>query len=145
MVIPEEVGVSIVTMIPPLSPIQEHRLMTAHRHEDGSYDVARPAFSLSVMPSKFITHIVMCWHDADTEFVAPWRHNMCSDDKVKLAAFLNTSIFTKSEDFYLRPSLWNSLPASVKDLVIKNLIPSDAECEVPNVIVLAGKQQDGQG
>ncbi len=144
VVIPEEIGVSTVTMIPPLSPIHEHRYMSAHCHDDGSYDVARAAFSLSVLPVQCMTHIVMCWHNADAEFVAPWRYDMCTYDRIKLSAFLNTSIFTKSEDFYIRPSLWNSLSETVKDLVSKNLTPNSAKSEVPRVIVLADRQQNGQ-
>lgn len=144
VVIPEDVGVAAVAMIPPLSPIQENRYMMAHRHADGSYEVARPAFSLSVMPTRFATHIVMCWHRDDTDYVAPWRHDLCTDDKTHLAEFLNRCIFTKSEDFYIRPSLWNSLPASVKELVGKNLLPNLVEYEVPNVIVLTDSRQNGQ-
>ena len=142
LVVPEEVGVSTVTMIPPLSPILEHRYMTAHRHKDGSYDVARPAFSLSVMPTRSMTHIIMCWHNDDTEFIAPWRHDMCAADN-SLASFLNKCIFTKSEDYYIRPSLWNSLPSSTKDLVAKNLVPTDGKCEVPNVIELKAGRHNG--
>lgn len=145
VVILEDVGVAAVAMIPPLSPIQEHRYMTRHCCADGSYTVARPAFSLSVMPSPFATHVVMCWHVADTDYVAPWRHDLCTDDKTHLAEFLNRCIFTKSEDFYIRPSLWNSLPASVKELVGKNLLPNLDEYEVPNVIVLTDRRQNGQG
>jgi hypothetical protein len=144
VVIPEDVGVSAVAMIPPLSPTQENLYMMAYRHADGSYEVARPAFSLSVMPSQFATHVVMCWHNADTDCVAPWKRDLCTDDKTKLAAFLNRCIFTKSEDFYIRPSLWNSLPQSVKELVGKNLIPTMGEYEVPSVIALTGTRQNGQ-
>lgn len=144
VVIPEDVGVSAVSMIPPLSPDQENLYMTAYRHADGSYEVARPTFSLSVMPSQFATHVVMCWHIDDTNYVAPWKRDLCTDDKTKLAEFLNKCIFTKSEDFYIRPSLWNSLSPSVKELVARNLIPIIGEYEVPNVIVLTGSRQNGQ-
>lgn len=144
VVIPEDVGVSTVGMIPPLSPIQENLYMTAYRHADGSYEVARPTFSLSVMPTQSATHVVMCWHIDDTDFVESWRRDLCAGDNTKLAEFLNTCIFTKSEDFYIRPSLWNSLSPSVKELVGENLLPNLGEYEVPNVIVLTDSRQNGQ-
>lgn len=145
VVIPEDVGVAAVAMIPPLSPSQENLYMTAYRRADGSYSVARPAFSLSVVPSQFATHVVMCWHIDDTDHVDPWRCYLRTNDKTQWVKFLNKCIFTKSEDFYIRPSLWNSLPASVKDLVGKNLTPNLGEYEVPNVIVLTDSRQNGQG
>ena len=145
VVIPEDVGVAAVAMIPPLSPSQENLYMTAYRRADGSYAVARPAFSLTVMPSQFATHVVMCWHIDDKNHVDPWRCYLRTNDKTQWVKFLNRCIFTKSEDFYIRPSLWNSLPASVKELVGKNLLPNLVEYEVPNVIVLTDSRQNGQG
>lgn len=145
VVIPEDVGVAAVAMIPPLSPSQENLYMTAYRRADGSYSVARPAFSLSVMPSQFATHVVMCWHIDDTNHVDSWRSYLRTNDKTQWVKFLNRCIFTKSEDFYIRPSLWNSLPASSKKLVGKNLLPNLDEYEVPNVIVLTDRRQNGQG
>ena len=136
MVIPKNIGVASVTMIPPMSAIMENRYMTAHRHKDGSYDVGRPAFSLSVIPYGQETHVVMCWHNADTDFVAPWEHDLCTSSGTALATVLNKCIFVKSEDFYVRPSLWDSLDGHVRDLVRDNLCPNFSDCEIPNVITI---------
>ena len=143
VVIPEELGVSAVAMIPPLTAVREDRYMTAHRHKDGSYDVARPSFSLSVVPVQSMTHVVMCWHRDDADYVAPWKNDLCSGDNARLASFLNRCIFAKSEDYYIRPSLWNSLSSSVQKLVKFNLCCNDIGLDVPEVIVLNNKRHIG--
>lgn len=143
VVIPEELGVSAVAMIPPLTAVREDRYMTAHRHKDGTYDVARPSFSLSVVPVQSMTHMVMCWHRDDADYVAPWKNDLCSGDNARLASFLNRCIFAKSEDYYIRPSLWNALPASVQKLVKFNLCCNDIGLDVPEVIVLNNRQHIG--
>lgn len=136
IVIPKNIGVASVTMIPPMSAIMENRYMTAHRHKDGSYDVGRPAFSLSVIPHGQETHVIMCWHNDDTDFVASWNHDLCSDTGTTVATVLNKCIFVKSEDFYLRPSLWDSLDERVRRLVQENLCPSLFDREIPSVITI---------
>ncbi len=136
IVIPKNIGVASVTMIPPMSAIMENRYMTAHKHKDGSYDVGRPSFSLSLIPYGQETHVVMCWHNDDTDFVAPWVHDLCTSSGTALATVLNKCIFVKSEDFYVRPSLWDSLDDRVRDLVRENLCPSSSDLEIPNVITI---------
>ncbi len=136
IVIPKNIGVASVTMIPPMSAIMENRYMTAHKHKDGSYDVGRPSFSLSVIPYGQETHVVMCWHNADTDFVAQWEHDLCTSSGTALATFLNKCIFVKSEDFYVRPSLWDSLGDHVRDLVRENLVPNFFDREIPSVITI---------
>lgn len=115
ILIPKNIGVASVTMIPPLSALVEDRYMTAHRCDDGTYNVARPAFSLSVIPEDQNTHVVMCWHNDDGDLVAPWRRSLCTDDNQSLSHFLNKCIFAKSEDYYLRPSLWETLSKENKE------------------------------
>lgn len=136
IVLPKNVGVSCATMIPPLSPLKEDRYMTAHMGKDGCYHIARPAFSLSLVPSCNETHVIMCWHNDDADLVAPWKYDLCNNSGSSLAMFLNRCVFVKSEDFYLRPSLWDSLDVCVRDLVRKNLVPSLSEREIPNVITI---------
>lgn len=136
IVIPKNIGVASVTMISPMAAIMEDRYMTAHRRQDGSYDVGRPSFSLSVIPDGQETHVVMCWHNADTDFVAQWEHDLCTSSGTALATFLNKCIFVKSEDFYMRPSLWESLDGHMRDLVRENLCPSFSDREIPNVITI---------
>lgn len=109
LIIPKNIGVASVTMIPPLSALMEDRYMTSHRNNDGSYCVARPAFSLSVIPEYKNTHVVMCWNNEDNDFVAPWKNELSAAEGQSLSFFLNKCIFTKSEDYYLRPSIWDSL------------------------------------
>ena len=143
VVISEEIGVSAVAMIPPLTAVREDRYMTAHHHKDGFYDIARPSFSLSVVPVQSMTHVVMCWHRDDADYVAPWKNDLCSGDNARLASFLNRCIFAKSEDYYIRPSLWNALSPAVQELVALNLCCNDIGLDVPEVIVLDNRRHIG--
>lgn len=134
LVLPKNIGVAAVTMIPPMSAIMEDRYMTAHKHRDGSYDVGRPSFSLSVIPYGQTTHIVMCWHKEDNDYIASWESELCSGDTPRMTHFLNLCIFGKSEDYYIRPSLWHGLPEAVRDSVCCSLLPSCGVGEPPAVI-----------
>ena len=134
LVIPKNFGVAAVTMVPPMSAIMEDRYMTAHKHRDGSYDVGRPSFSLSVIPYGQETHVVMCWHEEDNDFVASWERELCSGDTHRMTHFLNLCIFGKSEDYYIRPSLWYALPGVIRDRVCCSLLLSCEVDEPPAVI-----------
>jgi len=136
VVIPKNIGVASVAMIPPMSAVMEDRYMTAHKHEDGTYDVGRPSFSLSVIPDGQDTHVVMCWHNDDGDYIAAWRNELCSGDSPRMSQFLNRCIFEKSEDYYLRPSFWCSLTNEVREDVIRSLTPHSGVYEPPAVVVL---------
>lgn len=135
-VIQKNIGVSMAAMLPPLPAVFEDRYMTAHMNGVGEYDVPRPAFSLSVVPANNETHLVMCWHKNDSDFVARWRNEFLTQDDKQLACFLNKCIFTMSEDYFLRPSLWDSLSKSIQEVVRKRLLPCSETYGIPNVIVL---------
>lgn len=130
----KNLGVASVTMIPPLSAIIEDQYMTEHLRFDGTYNIARPAFSLSVIPTENETHIVMCWHNEENHLVAPWINEFCQEDSYLLSKFLNKCIFTKSEDFYICPSLWDSLDEETRKSVCENLSPKNHNCKIPEVI-----------
>ena len=135
-VIPGNVGVTVTTMIPPLTATHEDRYMTAHKDINGVYDVARPAFSFSIIITNTETHIIMCWHKDNSDFVSSWRKEFLAADNKQLATFLNKCVFVMSEDYYVRPSLWDSLSQSVKELVSLSLYPSVGTAAIPNVITL---------
>lgn len=132
--IEKNIGIAAVTMISPLSKLVELWYMTEHLQRNGMYNVPRPAFSLSVIPTENETHIVMCWHNSESHFVAPWVEEFCEGNGDLLSKFLNKCIFSKSEDFYIRPSLWDSLDEETRKSVCENLSPKNNNCKIPEVI-----------
>ena len=133
-VVNKNLGVSLTSCIPPLDDSSFAAYMASHYDvARQAYGHARPFFSLSIVPIESCTHIVMCWNRCNSGNVEPWVNRFIADND--LSGFLNECVFCKSEDYCLRPSLWDSLSEREQSSIRDNLHYCETPI-VPNVIVL---------
>ena len=76
---------------------------------------------------------MMCWNRCNSRNVEAWVDRFMTDNS--LSDFLNECVFCKSEDYCLRPSLWDSLPVAEQNIIRKNL-QSCGSLPVPNIIMI---------
>lgn len=112
----KNIGISMTSCIPPLSDLSFDAYMKSCRdNASGLYSRGRPFFSLSVIPSAKQTDVVMVWNKCDSTNVDEFSRRL--DDCSKVGRFLDECVFEKSEDFCLKPSLWDSLGREVQEKV----------------------------
>ena len=112
----KNIGISMTSCIPPLSDLSFDAYMKSCRdNASGLYSRGRPFFSLSVIPSAKQTDVVMVWNKCDSTNVDEFSRRL--DDCSKVGRFLDECVFEKSEDFCLKPSLWDSLGSEVQEKV----------------------------
>lgn len=136
-VIPHGVGVSVTSTIPAMT--EKHLFTYSNRHIDlqkKTIDRPRPTFTLSIVPEKAQTHVVMAWNRCIEPFIGPFRERMVSEDDRVFAEFLNYCVFCLSEDFCLSPTLWDSIPPETKAVLEENLLTEDLRSQVvvPDII-----------
>ena len=130
----KNIGVSLASCITPLDDNSfEAYMASCFDAASGEYNHARPFFSLSIVPGDSVTDVVFCWNECNDVNVVPWgeRFRTTSD----LALFLNECVFCKSEDYCMRPSLWESLPEDMQRNIRTNLYMCGSD-NIPNVITL---------
>ena len=114
-VIPHRIDISMASVISAAS--EKHLKQYLGRHTDLERDVCdrpRPSFTLSIVPEKTQTHVVMAWNRCVEPFIGPFRERMVSKDGHVFAEFLNQCVFCLSEDFCLSPNLWDSISPKTK-------------------------------
>lgn len=120
LILDRNIGISLATCIPCLDDLSFDSYMRSFLNVDAQeYETSRPCFTLSICPELNKTHIVMCWRKKDNTNVSHCRSRLLNP-KLR-ASFLNECIFVKSEDYCLRPSLWNGLPAIQRNLIVSHL------------------------
>lgn len=133
-VIPKRLPVSMTSCI---SALPEHQVVEyTDRHIDlvaGSMDCPRPSFTLTIVPQKQDTHIIMIWNKLNAPFVEAWRQRMVSQDKAVFEEFLNECVFCKSEDYCLSPKEWDILSPNTKRILELNL-PDDNHRSIAPII-----------
>ncbi len=121
-VIPENLGVSCATCIPPLEDEEADQIVgELINYESRTMRGPRPLVSLSVVPERERTHIVMVWNKCIEKYVRVYAQFASSNDPQVFQGWLNDAIFNRSEDFTLSPSLWESLDED-KKIRIESLI-----------------------
>lgn len=133
LVLDRNIGISLTTCIPCLDDLSFASYMRSFWNGDThEYETSRPCFTLSICPELNKTHIVMCWRKKDNTNVMHCRSRLlCPQSR---ASFLNECIFVKSEDYCLRPSLWNGLPTVQRDLIARHLRLPTLMAETPIVL-----------
>ena len=136
-VIPHRIDVSMASV---LSAASEKHLKQYFGHhidlEKDSCDRPRPSFTLTIVPEKAQTHVVMAWNRCVEPFIGPFRERMASKDDRVFAEFLNQCVFCLSEDFCLSPVLWDSIPPETKAALEEDLHTEDfrSQVVVPDII-----------
>ena len=114
--IDKNIGISMTSCIPPLSDISfDAYMQSCWDNVSGAYSRGRPFFSLSIIPSENQTDVVMIWNKCDSTNVDAFSSRL--GDGSKVGRFLDECIFERSEDFCLKPSLWDSLGREVQEKV----------------------------
>lgn len=136
-VIPHRIDVSMASIISAAS--ENHLKQYLGRHVDlekNACDRPRPSFSLTIVPEKTQTHVVMAWNRCIEPFIGPFRERMGSKDNRVFAEFLNHCVFCLSEDFCLSPDLWDTIPPETKAALEEDLHTEDclSQVVVPNII-----------
>lgn len=132
VVLEKNIGISLVSRIPILSDEYFMRYMSAHYDmKQGCFTTSRPSFSLVVCPTTDKTHVVMIWEKKDDDLMGVHRRRLLSSQERN--CFLNECIFVKSEDFTMRPSLWDSINAETKAVISKG-ISVGFDVPVPNIL-----------
>ena len=137
-VLPGNLNVSVVSMLPPISEEE------VFRETDPFWDwdrkimaCARPATSFTVIPGVKESHVVMIWTKFNDKYMDEYKRRLLSSDIATVKGLLNEVVFTKSEDYCVSPNLWKRLSASEKDLlsyaIIKDNIRGPLQ-HMPNVI-----------
>lgn len=133
VVLKKNIGISLTSRIPILSDKHFERYMQSHYDRNHNcYTTSRPAFSLAVCPTIDETHIVMIWDKKDDDLMGAHRARLLS--AVDRNIFLNECIFSKSEDFCMRPSLWNNLTEETKDNITSS-ISVGFDATTPNILL----------
>ena len=136
-VIPHGIGVSMTSTISAMT--EKHLFTYSNRHIDlqkKTIDRPRPSFTLTIVPEKTQTHIVMAWIRCVEPFIGPFRERMVSKDDRVFAEFLNQCVFCLSEDFCLSPDLWDSIPPETRAVLEEDLHTEDfrSQVVVPDII-----------
>lgn len=136
-VIPHRIDVSMASVLSAAS--EKHLKQYFGRHidmEKGVSNRPRPSFTLTIVPGKTQTHVVMAWNRCVEPFIGPFRERMVSKDDRVFAEFLNHCVFCLSEDFCLSPDLWDSIPPETKAALEEDLHTEDfrSQVVVPDII-----------
>lgn len=136
-VIPENIGVSCATCIPPLDDEDADRIVgELINYENRTMRGPRPLVSLSVVPERERTHVVVVWNKCIGKYVREYAQIASSNDPQVFQGWLNDAIFNRSEDFTLSPSLWESFDEDIKKKIECLIMPEHLRkgTEVPLVL-----------
>jgi len=106
--IPGNLGASVSCCFPPLDDKSLIEYANAHMN------APLPMVTFTLVPQTNQTHAILGWHRSFSNLAQPFADRLMSHDLSALECFINECVFTKTEDFCLNPSLWESTPESVK-------------------------------
>jgi hypothetical protein len=114
-VVPGNLGVSVSCCFPPLS---DKELL---EYANSNLESPLPMVTFTLLPESNQTHVILGWHQSFSNFVQPMVNLFMSHDPTVLEQFINECVFTKSEDFCIKPSLWDSTTDEIKQQVSRGI------------------------
>jgi len=114
-VVPGNLGVSVSCCFPPLS---DKELL---EYANSNLESPLPMVTFTLLPESNQTHVILGWHQSFSNFVQPMVNRLMSHDPSVLEQFINECVFTKSEDFCIKPSLWDSTTDEIKQQVSRGI------------------------
>lgn len=136
-VIPQNVGLSCVSGIPPLNDDEGDRLIgNLINYDAKTMKAPRPIVALSIIPEQNRTHVVLVWDKQFSAYVKEIEKNMSTSNVSEFEWFINEIVLNRSEDFTMSPSLWNSLSYDEKTGVRQLIQPEHmrGKGKIPKVI-----------
>ena len=109
--IPGNLGCSVSCCFPPIDDKSLLEYANAHMNS------LLPMVTFTLVPQANQTHAILGWHHSFSHLVQPIADRLMSQNLSVLECFINECVFTKTEDFCLNPTLWESTPESVKQQV----------------------------
>lgn len=130
--LPKQLPISLTTCITPPNPVVSFAYKRCMRMF-GMGTVPRLGFTLSIVPLKDKTHIIMIWNKLCEAAVSSYRKRL-RDTKAKvIEGFVNECAFCLSEDWCMRPSKWNGLSSKVKNYIGEILAYEDYSQRIRNI------------
>ena len=139
-VIPQNIGLSCVSGIPPLNDDEGDRLVgDLINYDTKTMKAPRPIVAFNIIPERDRTHIVLVWDKQFSAYVKKIEKNMSSSSPSEFERFINEIVLNRSEDFTMSPSLWNSLSYDEKTVVRQLIQPEHMreEMKTPRVIKIS--------
>lgn len=109
-IIDKNIGVSCTSSICPLDDeFADKYVGDATDYKKMKLAKPRPFASLTVLPKADYTHVVLAWHKDISGMARDFIEAFSSNDVAVFERALNDAIFNRSEDYAVKPSLWESL------------------------------------
>ncbi len=134
----ENLKVSVSSMMSPVSTAEGLAITEPFMDfENRMMHCARPAMSFTVVPGQRESHVIMVWADINDKYMEDYKNRLQSPDDEVAKGVINECVFTKSEDYCVNPTLWNSLPEDTRGELSHAVYEAKFRPErsvVPNVV-----------
>ncbi len=132
-IIDKNIGVSCTSSICPLDDESGDKYVgDATDYKKLKLTKPRPFASLAVLPKDDCTHVVLVWHKDISDVAKDYIDAFASNDIAKFEMVLNDAIFNRSEDYAVRPSLWESLSEDERTKFEVAIIPEHLRGDLPD-------------
>ena len=141
-IIDTNIGVSCASGITPMDDELADRLIgEATDYKKHRLNRPRHFASLNIVPLKDCTHVIVTWHKDIDALAKEFTSRLASNDIGVFQEALNEAIFDKSEDYAVRPSVWESLSDGERKEFERAIIPEHMRGrlkKVPSLVNLDG-------